>query len=661
MATWYGTLFMAAPENSELEAAFPHLVRDNSPSLRVGAARAEQFSPVEHGVPMLSLDNAFSDEDALEFDARIRRFLMLGEAVVDYTAEPKIDGLSASLLYENGVLVRGATRGDGRVGEDVTENLRTVMDIPARLAGSDWPERIEVRGEVYLGHTEFAALNMAAVAAGQKTYANPRNAAAGSLRQIDSKITATRPLKFFAYAWGLISAPFAERQADALASLKAWGFSTTPQSQRVTGPEGLLSAYAAMEALRPKLGFDIDGVVYKVDRLDWQQRLGFVTRTPRWAVARKFPAEQARTVLEAIDLQVGRTGAVTPVARLRPVTVGGVVVVNATLHNADEIARKGLRVGDTVIVQRAGDVIPQIVSVVEDEPRGPEPFVYPTHCPCPLHTPLARETTISGAETVVRRCTGEFACPFQRIEHLRHFVSRRAYDIEGLGEKQLAAFYERGWITEPADIFRLASDETKLSELREADGYGDLSVTNLVAGINARRTISLDRFIFGLGVRHIGETTAMVMARGYGSAGTFLAAMDLVAARDREAVAELDALDQIGGAVIEAAGSYFAEDHNRRIVEALVAELTILDAEQPKTDTVVAGKTVVFTGALERMTRDEAKAQAEALGAKVSGSVSKKTDLVVAGPGAGSKLKTATELGIQVMTEDEWLAMVSAG
>ena len=647
--------------NSELEAAFPHLVRDNSPSLRVGAARAEQFSPVEHGVPMLSLDNAFSDEDALEFDARIRRFLMLGEAVVDYTAEPKIDGLSASLLYENGVLVRGATRGDGRVGEDVTENLRTVMDIPARLAGSGWPERIEVRGEVYLGHAEFAALNMAAVAAGQKTYANPRNAAAGSLRQIDSKITATRPLKFFAYAWGLISAPFAERQADALASLKAWGFSTTLQSQRVTGPEGLLTAYAAMEAARPKLGFDIDGVVYKVDRLDWQQRLGFVTRTPRWAVARKFPAEQARTVLEAIDLQVGRTGAVTPVARLRPVTVGGVVVVNATLHNADEIARKGLRVGDTVIVQRAGDVIPQIVSVVEDEPRGLEEFIYPTHCPCPLHTPLARETTISGAETVVRRCTGEFACPFQRIEHLRHFVSRRAYDIEGLGEKQLAAFYERGWITEPADIFRLASDETKLSELRETDGYGDLSVTNLVAGINTRRTISLDRFIFGLGVRHIGETTAMVMARGYGSAGTFLAAMDLVAARDCEAMAELDALDQIGGAVIEAAASYFAEDHNRRIVEALVAELTILDAEQPKTDTAVAGKTVVFTGALERMTRDEAKAQAEALGAKVSGSVSKKTDLVVAGPGAGSKLKTATELGIQVMTEDEWLAMVSAG
>ena len=344
--------------NAELESAFPHLVRDNSPSLRVGAARAEQFSPVEHGVPMLSLDNAFSDEDALEFDARIRRFLMLGEAAVDYTAEPKIDGLSASLLYENGVLVRGATRGDGRVGEDVTENLRTVMDIPARLAGAGWPDRIEVRGEVYLGHAEFAALNAGAVAAGQKTYANPRNAAAGSLRQIDSKITATRPLKFFAYAWGLISSSFAERQADALASLKAWGFQTTPQSQKVTGPEGLLAAYAQMEALRPKLGFDIDGVVYKVDRLDWQQRLGFVTRTPRWAVARKFPAEQARTVLEAIDLQVGRTGAVTPVARLKPVTVGGVVVVNATLHNADEIARKGLRVGDTVIVRMTRPMVP---------------------------------------------------------------------------------------------------------------------------------------------------------------------------------------------------------------------------------------------------------------------------------------------------------------
>jgi DNA ligase (NAD+) len=645
--------------NLEIEARFPHLIRENSPSLRVGAARAEQFSPVEHGVPMLSLDNAFSDEDALEFDARVRRFLKLGDEAVDYTAEPKIDGLSASLRYENGVLVQGATRGDGRVGEDVTENLRTVGDIPRRLVGAGWPEVIEIRGEVYLGHEEFAQLNAAAEAAGQKTYANPRNAAAGSLRQIDPKITAMRPLKFFAYAWGLISGPFAERQWEALQKLKAWGFQTTPQSQTVTGAEGLLAAYRDMEAVRPRLGYDIDGVVYKVDRLDWQQRLGFVTRTPRWAIARKFPAQQARTILEAIDLQVGRTGAITPVARLHPVTVGGVVVENATLHNGDEIARKDIRVGDTVILQRAGDVIPQVVSVVLDErPADAVPFEFPSHCPCPLRTPLVRETTASGAETVVRRCSGEFACPFQRIEHLRHFVSRRAYDIEGLGEKQLNAFFERGWVREPADIFRLARDQAKLDELLTTEGYGETSVGNLVANIEARRTIPLDRFIFGLGIRHIGETTAMVMARGYHTAGDFLAAMDKVAERDPEAIQELDDLDQIGSAVVEAAAAYFAEDHNRRIVQNLVAELDIQDAERPKTDTAVAGKTVVFTGALERMTRDEAKAQAERLGAKVSGSVSKKTDLVVAGPGAGSKLKTATELGIQVMTEDEWLAMV---
>ena len=646
--------------NLAIEARFPHLIRENSPSLLVGAARAEQFSPVEHGAPMLSLDNAFSTEDAQEFDARIRRFLMLGDEVVAYTAEPKIDGLSASIRYEKGILIQGATRGDGRVGEDVTENLRTIADIPKRLSGTGWPEVIEIRGEVYLGHEEFAALNAAADAAGQKLYANPRNAAAGSLRQIDSKITAQRPLRFFAYAWGLHTTPFAETQAQALDLLKAWGFQTTPQSQRVLGLDGLLQAYAQMEAARPKLAFDIDGVVYKVDRLDWQQRLGFVTRTPRWAIARKFPAEQARTRLEAIDFQVGRTGAITPVARLQPVTVGGVVVVNATLHNGDEIARKDIRVGDTVILQRAGDVIPQIVSVVlEDRAPDAEIFEFPTHCPCSLKTPLVRETTAGGAETVVRRCSGEFACPFQRIEHLRHFVSRRAYDIEGLGEKQLTAFFERGWIREPADIFRLAKDGEKLEALKGTDGYGETSVANLVSGIEARRAIALDRFIFGLGIRHIGETTAVVMARGYLTAAAFLAAMDKVADRDPEAMEELDNLDQIGGAVIEAAAAYFAEDHNRAVVQNLVAELTILDAEPPKTDTAVAGKTVVFTGALERMTRDEAKAQAEAMGAKVSGSVSKKTDLVVAGPGAGSKLKTATDLGIQVMTEDEWLALVA--
>ncbi|MDO8799875.1 NAD-dependent DNA ligase LigA [Phenylobacterium sp.] len=728
--------------NLEIEARFPGLIRENSPSLRVGAALAEQFSPVEHGVPMLSLDNAFSDEEALEFDARVRRFLRADAEPIAYTAEPKIDGLSASLRYEKGVLVQGATRGDGRVGEDVTQNLRTVADIPHRLKGSGWPDVIEVRGEVYLGHEGFAALNANAEAAGQKTYANPRNAAAGSLRQIDPKITANRPLKFFAYAWGLISEPFAQTQWEALAKLKDWGFQTTPQSQRVVGADGLLAAYREMEAARPKLAFDIDGVVYKADRLDWQARLGFITRTPRWAIARKFPAERARTVLEAIDLQVGRTGAVTPVARLRPVTVGGVVVVNATLHNADEIARKDLRVGDTVIIQRAGDVIPQVVeAVLAERPADAVPFEYPTHCPCPLRTPLARETTASGAETVVRRCTGEFACPFQRIEHLRHFVSRRAFDIEGLGEKQLTAFYERGWMREPADIFRLARDEARLEELRGSDGYGDTSIANLVAGIDERRKIPLDRFIFGLGIRHIGETTSLALARHYETVEAFIqagqaaaqqrpgpdylalstldgvgptaleaiiawgrtkpaalipaeASMDerlrlsipKINSRARQALVdlfgdwatfeaavtqaagqgpgedflELATVDAVGVVAARMIAEFFGEPHNRDMVANLAAELREVQAvAKPKTDTAVAGKTIVFTGALEKMTRDEAKAQAEGMGAKVSGSVSKKTDLVVAGPGAGSKLKTATDLGIEVITEDEWLALVA--
>ena len=652
--------------NAEIEARFPHLVRENSPSLRVGAARASSFAPVEHGVPMLSLDNAFSDDDAREFDARIRRFLRLGEEPVAYTAEPKIDGLSASLRYERGVLVQGATRGDGRVGEDVTANLKTIREIPHRLAGAGWPEVIEVRGEVYFRAEDFAALNAAAEAAGQRTYVNPRNAASGSLRQIDPKITAQRGLHFFAYAWGLHAAPFAETQWGALEAFRAWGFQVTPQAKRVFDVAGLLDAYAEMERLRPHLGFDIDGIVYKVDRLDWQQRLGFVSRSPRWAIARKFPAQQARTILNAIDLQVGRTGAVTPVARLQPITVGGVVVENATLHNADEIARKDIRVGDTVIVQRAGDVIPQIVGIVpEERPAGAEPFQFPTHCPCPLHTELTRDVQGVDAEGnpvhgVIRRCTGEFACPFQRIEHLIHFCSRRAFDIEGLGIKQLQAFFDEGLIREPADIFRLARNETELARLRERDGYGETSIRNLVASIEARRQIPLDRFINALGIRHIGETTALAIARGYGSAQAFLAAMDKVAEHDPEAEAELDAIDQIGEAVIEAAAAYFGEDHNRRIVAALTDQLTILDAERPKTDTAIAGKTVVFTGSLERLTRDEAKAQAESLGAKVASSVSKKTDLVVAGPGAGSKLKTAAELGIQMMTEEEWLTLVGA-
>ncbi|MDB5459306.1 MAG: ligase [Caulobacteraceae bacterium] len=729
--------------NAEIEAHFPALIRENSPSLKVGAARAEQFSPVEHGVPMLSLDNAFADSEAAEFDARIRRFLKLGPSeTVAYTAEPKIDGLSCSIRYERGVLVQAATRGDGRVGEDVTANVRTIADIPRRLAGDGWPDVIEIRGEIFLGHQAFADLNAAAVAAGQKTYANPRNAAAGSLRQIDARITATRPLSFFAYAWGQLSAPFAQTQWEALGKLKAWGFQTTPQSERVENAAGLLAAYARMEAVRPKLAYDIDGVVYKVDRLDWQQRLGFVTRTPRWAIARKFPAQQARTVLEAIDIQVGRTGAITPVARLQPVTVGGVVVVNATLHNADEIARKDVRVGDTVILQRAGDVIPQIVAVVLDErPGDSRPFAFPTHCPCPLHTPLTKETTASGAETVVRRCTGEFACPFQRLAHLRHFVSRRAFDIEGLGEKQLTAFNERGWIVDPADIFALARDEAKMDELRQTDGYGETSVRNLIAGIEARRAIALDRFIYGLGIRHIGETTSIALARHFETAEAFVATAKAASGQMASpAYAELSQLDGLGPTAVEAVlafartrpdllipqnasleerlrlsipklnsraraalaerygdwaafeaaaheaaagmpgeaflevasvdavgvvaarmlAEFFGEDHNRRLVDKLLAELTVIPAQKPKADTAVAGKTVVFTGALEKMTRDEAKAQAESLGAKVAGSVSKKTDIVVAGPGAGSKLKTAAELGIQVLTEDQWLELVGA-
>ena len=646
--------------NDEIEARFPQLIRENSPSLKVGAARAEQFSPVAHGAPMLSLDNAFSNEEAAEFDAKVRRFLKLGDATVAYTAEPKIDGLSASLRYVNGAFVQGATRGDGRVGEDVTNNLSTIAQIPPHLSGSGWPEVIEIRGEVYIDKPDFIAMNVAALEREERTYANPRNAAAGSLRQIDPTITARRPLKFFAYAWGLTSAPFAKTQGEALRKLAEWGFVTNPETQRVEGVEGLLAAYRDMEALRPKLTFDIDGVVYKVDRLDWQDRLGFVSRSPRWGIARKFPAEQARTVLEAIDLQVGRTGAVTPVARLQPVTVGGVVVTNATLHNGDEIARKDIRVGDTVVVQRAGDVIPQVGEVVDpDRKNRAEPCEFPHVCPCPLQTPLARETTAAGTETVVRRCTGEFACPFQRIEHLKHFVSRRAFDIEGLGEKQLQAFFDDGIVREPADIFKLAEhDKASLKKLKDREGFGATSVTNLFAAIEARRPIALDRFIFALGIRHIGETTAMTLARGYGSAAAFMAAMAKVAAGDAEAMQELDDLDQIGKAVVDAAGAYFKEEHNQQIVERLLEQLNVQDAEQVATDTAVAGKTIVFTGALERLTRDEAKAQAERLGAKVSGSVSKKTDIVVAGPGAGSKLKTAAELGIQVLTEDEWIALV---
>jgi len=646
--------------NLALEARFPHLARADSASARVGAPISTQFAPAPHSVPMLSLDNAFEDADVAEFAQRIRRFLRLTpEDELAFTVEPKIDGLSANLRYVDGVLVQGSTRGDGRVGEDITANLRTLADIPERLEGSGWPASIEIRGEVYMEKAAFAAMNAAAEAAGQRLYVNPRNSAAGSVRQIDPGVTAGRPLRFFAYAWGLASAPFAETQHGALAALRSWGFKVNPLSQRAVGEEALVQAYQRLKTERATLAYEIDGVVYKVDRLDWQERLGSVGRIPRWAIAHKFPPEQATTILEGIDIQVGRTGALTPVARLKPVFVGGATVSNVTLHNADEIARKDVRVGDTVIVQRAGDVIPQIPGIVADEGHEQRPvFAFPETCPCPLKTPVVRETTAGGAETVVRRCTGELACPFQRIEHLKHFVSRRAFDIEGLGEKQLQAFYDEGLIKEPADIFRLARNEEALAGLLTRDGYGETSVANLKAAIEARRRVPLERFIFALGMRHVGDVTATTIARGYGAADAFLKAMDQVGAGDEEARAELDAMDQVGDAVVDAAGAYFAEAHNRARVAALVEQLDIQDAEQPKTDTAVAGKTVVFTGALERLTRDEAKAQAERLGAKVSSSVSKKTDIVVAGPGAGSKLKLAAELGLQVMTEAEWLELI---
>ncbi|WP_174300630.1 NAD-dependent DNA ligase LigA [Caulobacter sp. S45] len=646
--------------NAGLEARFPALVRADSPSLRVGAAPSTSFAAVRHGAPMLSLDNAFNAAEVADFIARIRRFLKLAAAEpLAFTVEPKIDGLSANLRYEQGRLVQGATRGDGRTGEDVTLNLRTLADIPERLKGTGWPERIEVRGEVYLGHAAFAAMNAAAEALDARTYANPRNAASGSLRQIDPTITAARPLRFFAYAWGDTSAPFAETQWEALQRLRDWGFQVSDLSLRVENEDALEVQYRAFEDRRPRLGFDIDGVVYKLDRLDWQERLSFAGRIPRWAIAHKFAPEQARTLVNDIEIQVGRTGALTPVAKLAPINVGGVVVQNATLHNADEIARKDIRVGDTVVIQRAGDVIPQVVEVVLDARSSPEPppFAFPQICPCPLKTAVTRETTGGGVETVVRRCTGEMACPFQRLEHLKLFVSRKAFDIEGLGERQLSAFYEDGLVREPADIFRLARDEPALAVLRAREGYGETSIRNLVAAIEARRTIALARFIFALGIRHVGETTAATLARGYGSAEAFLSAMDLLAAGDTSAAEELDAMDQVGGAVVDAARAYFAEDHNRVRVANLSVQLTIEDAEAPQADTAMAGKTVVFTGALESVTRDEAKAQAERLGAKVAGSVSKKTDIVVAGPGAGSKLKTAEALGLQILSEAEWLSL----
>ena len=641
-----------------IEARFPQFRTLESLTQRVGAAPAARFAKVRHAVPMLSLDNAFAEQDVIDFVARIRRFLRLGDDdKIAFSAEPKIDGLSMSLRYEHGELVTGATRGDGTEGEDVTANVKTLNDVPHRLKGRGVPPICEVRGEVYMTKRAFLALNKRQAETGGQIFANPRNSAAGSLRQKDPSITASRPLGFFAYGWGEISDMPADTQSGMIKWFEACGFNTNPLTRLCRSVEELLAFHRAIEAQRASLDYDIDGVVYKVDRIDWQERLGFVSRSPRWAIAHKFPAEQATTVVRDIEIQVGRTGALTPVAKLEPVTVGGVVVQNATLHNFDEVARLDVRIGDTVRIQRAGDVIPQVLEVVaEKRRRGAKSYVVPTKCPCHLHTDVVREQTAAGEQGAVARCSGEFACPYQKIEHLKLFASRRAFDIEGLGEKQIELFFEKRWVQEPADIFALENKHRH--DLLAEEGYGEISVRNLLAAIKQRREISLDRFIFALGIRHVGETTALALARGYGSWAAFHDACLKVTEGDAEAIAEMDALDQIGDTVIDSIRAYFGESHNRGIVERLTKEVKIRDAARPRADSAVVGKTVVFTGTLERMTRDEAKATAERLGAKVAGSVSKKTDYVVAGPGAGSKLAEAKKLGVAVLTEDEWAKLI---
>ena len=647
--------------NLAIEARFPELKRSDSPTDRVGAKPSEQFGEVKHAVPMLSLGNAFNDEDVADFVARIQRFLNLDEVPV-LTAEPKIDGLSANLRYEKGELVVGATRGDGRSGENVTANLKTIADIPHSIEGA--PDILEVRGEVYMSHADFAALNEAQAERGKPAYKNPRNAAAGSLRQIDPTVTATRPLRFFAYAWGELSEPLAATQSGAVERLGELGFVINADMGRFETVEALLAHYRGLDQKRAELGYDIDGVVYKVDRLDWQERLGFVSRAPRWAIAHKFSPEKATTRLNEIEIQVGRTGALTPVAKLEPVTVGGVVVSNATLHNEDEIARKDIRVGDTVVIQRAGDVIPQVVEVLKDKREaGASAFVFPKTCPCPLNTSAEREVNArTGEVNVVRRCTGEFACPYQRKEHLKHFVARKAFDIEGLGEKQIDAFYEQGAVKEPSDIFALKG-RNEAGELQPPlatrEGWGERSASNLFAAIEARQTISLARFINALGVRHVGEETARLLASTYGSWTAFRAAAEGAVESEGEAREAMLSIDGLGDSAVDALARFFGEDHNAAALDRLLVYVSVEDAEQAASDSPVAGKTVVFTGALERFTRDEAKARAQSLGAKVAGSVSGKTDYLVAGPGAGSKLKKAQDLGVEVLTEDQWLGLIS--
>ncbi|MBK8007776.1 MAG: NAD-dependent DNA ligase LigA [Rhizobiales bacterium] len=636
-----------------IEKQFPDLRTLTSLSNKVGAAPSGKFKKVRHAVPMLSLGNAFTDEDVTDFVDRIRRFLRLSDKdELIITAEPKIDGLSCSLRYEKGKLVVAATRGDGAEGEDVTANIRTIKDIPQELKGKGAPDVFEARGEVYMTKDDFIALNKRQEKEGKPLYVNPRNTAAGSLRQIDPKMTATRPLKFFAYTWGEASELPADTQSESVAAMKRWGLPTNALMKKCKSVDELLKHYRKIEEARAELPYDIDGVVYKVDRLDWQGRLGFVSRSPRWAIAHKFAAEKATTIVKGIDIQVGRTGKLTPVAKLEPVTVGGVTVQNVTLHNEDEIARKDVRIGDTVTIQRAGDVIPQVLGVVmEKRPKSAKPYKFPEVCPvCGSHA-------VREEGEVDRRCTGGLVCAAQAVQTLIHFVSRNAFDIDGLGEKQIEFFFEKGWVRQPADIFTLEKRNGKI-KLENEEGFGATSVRNLFISIEARRKIALNRVLFALGIRHIGETNATRLARHYGTMEALRGAAVAAGKGDEEAFSEMNNVNGIGEIVAEAVVEFFKEKKNMKALDALLAEIDIEPMEAVAKDSPVSGKSVVFTGSLEQMTRDEAKAMAERLGAKVAGSVSKKTDYLVAGPGAGSKLKEAQKHGVRVLSEDDWFTLI---
>ena len=638
--------------NDAIEALFPKFIRPNSPSRRVGAPVASGFGKVTHARPMLSLGNAFSDEDVVEFFDRIRRFLSLSaNDLVEVTGEPKIDGLSVSLRYEKGEFVSAATRGDGMVGENITENMRTIADFPKIILAPNLPDVLEVRGEVYMAKVDFAALNQRQEQTGRKLFANPRNAAAGSLRQLDTTITASRKLSLFVYAIGEVSGPIGKSQWALFENLKAWGFKVNPETKLCSDAEELVVHYNSVGEKRAGLDYDIDGMVYKVNRFDWQERLGFVSRAPRWAIAHKFPAEKAQTTLNSIDIQLGRTGVLTPVARLEPVNVGGVVVSNATLHNDDEIKRLDARVGDAVIIQRAGDVIPQIVEVLLDKrPALSVPFEFPIECPA------CGSAVVQEEVEVAKRCSGGLICPAQAIERLRHFVSRNAFDIEGLGGKHIETFWHDGLIKTPADIFRLPQ---KIKDSGKRDGWGDQSLENLETALEDKKNIKLPRFIFALGIPQIGQATALTLAKQYGSLAGWRRAMDLAKDHASDSYQDLINIDGIGSSTAAGILLFFAEDQNRAVVDDLDYLLSVQEFIMPDENTSsVAGKTVVFTGTLETLGRSEAKVKAETLGAKVAGSVSKKTDIVIAGPGAGSKLKKAEELGIQIITEQEWIELI---